>query len=138
MIESSIYSYIALDNPDGAIEFISSKGLKPLADYQGLASQLKQIVKAQGQPALDELTMKHHPDLELFISPKFNNYSGGCGKSNYSNGCGCEHSSADGSGQIAKSEVEKIINGQKKEKNTDTIIIMGTVIIALALILNKK
>jgi hypothetical protein len=138
MIESSIYSYIALDNPDGAVEFISKKGLKPVMDYKGLASQLKQIVKAQGQPALDELVMQHHPDLEMFVSPKFNNYSGGCGKSTYSNGCGCEHSNANGTGQIAKAEVEKIINGQKQERNIDTIIIMGTVIIALALILNKK
>lgn len=136
-MQTSLYHYIALDNPSGAQQFITLRGMKPAASFEGMANQMQSIVDAEGERTFNDLKMLH-PDRELFMGAAgFSNMNGG--SNNFSNSCGCSgFSGANGSGQIAKSEVEKLLNEKPKSKDTDTILILGTVIIALALILNKK
>lgn len=131
---SNIYHYIALDNPVGGSGFVKSRGYNPSQNPDELAGQMAQIVVQEGEGALNEIASLH-PDKDLILGATkntFQNASGG----GFSNGCGCSNFSS-ASGQSAKAEVEKIINGKERDSKTELLIMSGVIVIALALILKK-
>lgn len=129
----TLYQYTALHNPMDSARLISSYGIRPQMHPKVLALQLAEIVKKDGQPALEKVA-DIHPDMQLF-QKKFDDMKLKAKEETHSNACGCEsHSNA--TGQNIKSDVEDI---KSKESNTKTemLIIGGIVLGALALILKK-
>lgn len=135
------FNYMAMEAPLDSQAFVKRYGIEPSNDEMALAQQLQYIVEEGGEPALKQLALIH-PDKELlfqtnsFASPNnnFSNASGNCGS--YQNGCGCGgYSSANG--QSIKTELDRAINGTKRD-NTELLIIGGVVLISLALIFKGK
>jgi hypothetical protein len=135
------YNYMAMEAPLDSQAFVSRYGMTPSNDALALAEQLQEIVVQGGDPALKQLALIH-PDKELLFQTNsfsgtnnFSNASGNCGSYQNCGGCGGGYSSANG--QSIKSELDRAINGTKKD-NTELLIIGGVVLISLALIFKGK
>jgi hypothetical protein len=131
------YQYMAYEAPIESQKFIQNYGGKPANNELGLAQQMSDIVSQFGEPALNQLALIH-PDKDLLLGGNYSNFnSGGSNCGGYSNCGGCGgYSSANG--QSTKADLEKIVNGNSKEKSTTELVVLGVVVVtALALIFKK-
>jgi hypothetical protein len=135
------YNYMAMEAPLDSQAFVNRYGMTPSNDPLALAEQLQEIVVQGGDPALKQLALIH-PDKELLFQTNsfsgannFSNASGNCGSYQNCGGCSGGYSSANG--QSIKSELDRAINGTKRD-NTELLIIGGVVLISLALIFKGK
>lgn len=136
---SAFYQYLVQENPMGCQSFLGNLGVQASNNPNELAFQMASAVDQLGdraKPMLAEI----HPDKELYEMGS-NNWSNanGCG-GNHSNACGgCGgYQSANGNGQVIKSDVEKIVNSKGKDNSDMQLLVFGGIVIfALAVILKK-
>ena len=132
----SVFKYIADNNPEGSAMVIESFGYK-INDRSNLGKSLSELVTNVGEPALREV-MDIHPDkaiiLELNsveaskkgVSCSCSSCKSRAGHDNYLNASGNET-------PATTSQNSTILAHQ-----TNTILIVATVLVVTALLLNKK
>jgi hypothetical protein len=134
----NIYSYTAASNPYFVKSMAHRYGYEFDKD-QPLGSVLQQIVSMEGEPALFEI-IDNNPDKELFMDYFEKKY----GKKPENCTCGTnkapEHANFIGdylnfSGQIAS---QQATDNKRVTTETTMLIVGGTIVLALALIFNKK
>lgn len=114
-----VFNYVAQSNPFVARKIIDRFGYIANGD---LGNNLRQLVNAVGEPAMEEIMM-NHPDRDFFMEE-----ASAYGNKTFSNACGCsspKYSNADGSGNS-----EAI----RSASQTNTFLLAAAIIIAAAII----
>ncbi len=133
---TTVYDYIAKNNPQGAKSFCESYGYR-VTNHRSMSQNLKTLVNNEGEDALLSM-MDMHPDkefiLEIFSKPTE--------KAETTSKCGCEKNL--GSSPYL---LEHFINasGRQNENseakalatNTNTIIFASCLVLAVAIIFKK-
>lgn len=128
------YNDIAQRNPLGAEQVINSFGYE-IIDRRNLGKSLNELVILKGEPALKKI-MEIHPDkdiiLELFSEKKPEKKPCSCGGN-----CGIHNKESylNATGAEAKAPKD---NSNVLAHQTNAILVVATLFIVTALILNKK
>ena len=133
---TTVYDYIAKNNPQGAKSFCESYGYR-VTNPRSMSQNLKTLVNNEGEDALLSL-MDMHPDkefiLEIFSKPTE--------KEEKTSNCGCQNN-------IGNSPylLEHFINASGRQNdnseakalatNTNTIIFASCLVLAVAIIFKK-
>lgn len=129
-----MYEYIAQTNPQGAYMLLKSYGYK-LRDKRNLGQALRKLVAQEGEPALRQIA-DLHPDKELIMDVYSN--ADGCGCSSCSKALGKEMKEnfygVDGS----STSTTKSTDMSSVAMQTNTFLLVATIIIAAAIITNNK
>ena len=123
----NLYERVAKANPSGAKAIIKSYGYEIRTN--NLAQALKQLVAAEGEPALRSI-VDIHPDKEIILE---------CYASNKQDDCGCKDKHQDKS--IEKdymNAVGQMTAAQKENQLTNTFLIVSAVMVLGALIIRNK
>ena len=132
----SVYKYIADNDPQGSAMIIDSFGYQ-ITDRSNLGKSLSELVSNVGEPALRKV-MDLHPDKDIILEFYSNGESknqGSCqcsscksrfGHDNYLNASGTE------------TPASTTQNSNTLAHQTNTILIVATLFVVTALILNKK
>jgi len=138
-----MYEYVALNNPQGALNLLNSYGLR-IRDQRNLGASLRKLVAQEGEPALRKIA-ELHPDKELLIDV-YSNADGGCGcggnksmgKELMSDFLGADAvlSSANVNAS-ANAQIHSASESSKLGMQTNAFLIVATMIIALAIITRK-
>ena len=121
----TIYKYIAENRPNEAYEICKSYGFFDIQNQQELENCLELVVAQHGEPALEKI-IDLHPDKDILIEI----YK----RANPDKPCDCEKKNMDGS--VKPDEKEK--PGVNLSNQTNTYILVGALIVALAVISLKK
>lgn len=133
----NIYEYIARSNPRGARMVIQEFGYR-ITDNKKMGDNLRMLVAQEGEPALREI-VKLHPDKDLILEV-FN-------EKQEEKPCGCSEKKENFLGADATLSSAVLANNQQQNHASDStklamqtnaMIIGATIIIAVALIVNKK
>ena len=136
----NIYEYIARSNPRGARMVIQEFGYR-ITDNKKMGDNLRMLVAQEGEPALREIA-KLHPDRDLILEV-FN-------EKKEVKPCGCSdkpEKKENFLGADATLSSAVLANNQQQNNasdstklamQTNSMIIGATIIIAIALIVNKK
>lgn len=133
-----VYSYIAGNDPNGAVRVIGSMGYE-VTSNSDLARSLKELVNAVGEPAVKKI-MDIHPDkeiiLELYGSPR---QAMGCGCSGCAKNAGqhAHYFNATGPEDTKPKEASATISSNTLAHQTNVILVVSALFIATALILKK-
>ena len=133
----NIYEYIARSNPQGARMVIQEFGYR-ITDNKKMGDNLRMLVAQEGEPALREIA-KLHPDKDLILEV-FN-------EKKEDKPCGCSEKKENFLGADSTLSSAVLTNNQQQNHasdstklamQTNSMIIGATIIIAIALIVNKK
>lgn len=138
----SVYKYVAQSDPNGAVSIINSFGYD-VTNGNDLGQCLKDLVNEVGEPALKKI-MDFHPDkdiiIEYFTPATISKEKDGCkGCTNYSNGKGrnmLDHY-LNASGAIQSTSKDNH-STTIMANQTNAMVFIGCMIVALVLISNKK
>ena len=135
----TIYEYIARNNPTGAKRVIESFGYV-VTQPKKMGDNLRMLVAQEGEPALREIA-KLHPDrdliLEVFNEPKEEKPCTCKDKKKEENFYGADATLS--SAVLANNQQQNNASDSTKlAMQTNAMIIGATIIIAVALIVNKK
>ena len=140
----NIYEYIARSNPRGARMVIQEFGYR-ITDNKKMGDNLRMLVAQEGEPALREIA-KLHPDKDLILEV----FNGNKEENKEVKPCGCSDKSEKREnflGADATLSSAVLANNQQQNNASDStklamqtnaMIIGATIIIAVALIVNKK
>lgn len=133
----NIYEYIARSNPQGARMVIQEFGYR-ITDNKRMGDNLRMLVAQEGEPALREIA-KLHPDKDLILEV-FN-------EKKDEKPCGCAEKKENFLGADSTLSSAVLANNQQQNHASDStklamqtnaMIVGATIIIAIALIVNKK
>ena len=131
----SLYLYIAESNPDACVMLLHKYGYanQQLNSIEDVATATQGMVAAEGEPAFKDL-LKLHPDKDVIVeqfSPAqvpVKAFVGCDGSSGCGGGCGGNHKNASGdANQTANIATQ-----------TNTFILLGAVIVAVAILTSSK
>lgn len=137
----NIYEYIARSNPRGARMVIQEFGYR-ITDNKKMGDNLRMLVAQEGEPALREIA-KLHPDKDLILEV----FNGNKEENKEEKPCGCSEKKENFLGADATLSSAVLTNNQQQNNasdstklamQTNSMIIGATIIIAIALIVNKK
>ena len=130
-----MYEYIAYNNPQGALGVLRSYGYR-IRDKRNLGGALRKLVAEHGEPALRKIT-ELHPDKEL-IMDVYSHADGGCG-------CGCNGNSQNLSSSFKENfygadgaATQPTKSSDSLAMQTNTFLLVATIIIAAAIITSNK
>lgn len=121
---SSLYTRVAAANPNGAKSVIKSYGYEIRTN--NLAQALKQLVAAEGEPALRSI-VDIHPDKELILE---------C-YAPAKDDCGCKDKEKNHDKDYLNA-VGKMTDAQRENQLTNTFLIVSAVMVLGALIIRNK
>ena len=124
---SSLYTRVAAANPNGAKSVIKSYGYEIRTN--NLAQALKQLVAAEGEPALRSI-VDIHPDKELILEC----YAPTKEKKE---DCGCKEKEKSYEKEYLNA-VGKMTDAQKENQLTNTFLIVSAVMVLGALIIRNN
>ena len=124
----TIYKYIAENKPNEAYEVCKSYNFYDIQNQDELESCLEMIVAQNGEPAFEKI-IELHPDKDVIIEM----YK----RANPEKPCDCKRN-ADGAAAAATSTDQKDKGGLNLSSQTNTYILVGALIVALAVISLKK
>ena len=137
----NIYEYIARSNPQGARMVIQQFGYR-ITDNKRMGDNLRMLVAQEGEPALREI-VKLHPDKDLILEV----FNGNKEENKEEKPCGCSEKKENFLGADSTLSSAVLTNNQQQNNasdstklamQTNSMIIGATIIIAIALIVNKK
>lgn len=134
---TTVYDYIAKNNPQGAKSFCESYGYQ-VTNPHTMSQNLKTLVNNEGEDALLSL-MNMHPDKEFILDI----FSKPTEKEEKTSDCGCNKHNVGSSPYL----LEHFINASGRQNdnseakalatNTNTIIFASCLVLAVAIIFKK-